>query len=359
VHPERWWTVTAADQPVSAARASRNLRNGLISLVILVALVAGLLAAVPGLKGVADEVTRMKPGWLVAAVGFEVLSCLSYVLAFMQVFDRAPIRMGARIALSELAFGAAVSVGGVGSVAVGAWLLIDRGRDKRDVAERSAVLFLLTSAINVLTLAGVGLLLFVGVLPGPRNWLLSLLPGIVGAVTFVFFLALPRVMDRLTHVEHPGRIRKLLAETAFSIRLTEQILFSRDWRILGAIGYLWFDMLVLVACFAAGGTVPPLATVVLAYQIGYLSNMIPIPGGIGVLDGSFIALFALYGVRASHAAAATLVYHGISLWVPAMWGTIAFVLLRKSRGKPMPLRPARRQWPELELASERDPEQGT
>jgi uncharacterized membrane protein YbhN (UPF0104 family) len=346
--------VTAADPPVNAARATRNLRNGLISLAILVALVAGLLAAVPGLKGVADEVTRLKPGWIVAAVGLEVLSCLSYVLAFIQVFDRAPIRMGARIALSELAFGAAVSVGGVGSVAVGAWLLIDRGRDRKDVAERSAVLFLITSAINVLTLAAVGLLLFVGVLPGPRNWLLSLLPGLVGVATFVFFLALPPVMDRLGDVKNPGRIRKLLTEVAFSIRLTKQILFSADWRILGAIGYLWFDMGVLMACFAAGGTVPPLATVVLAYQIGYLSNMIPIPGGIGVLDGSFVAMFVLYGVKASHAAAATLVYHGISLWVPAMWGTIAFLMLRKTRGQPMPLRPPRRQWPEP--AKERDSE---
>jgi uncharacterized membrane protein YbhN (UPF0104 family) len=345
--------MTAVDPPVTAARASRNLRNGLISLAILVALVAGLLAAVPGLKSVADEVTRMKPGWLVAAVGFEVMSCLSYVLAFIQVFDRAPIRMAERIAMSELAFGAAVSIGGVGSVAVGAWLLVDRGRDRRDVAERSAVLFLLTSAINVLTLAAVGFLLFIGVLPGPRNWLLSLLPGIVGAGAFVFFLALPPVMDRLADVKRPGRIRTVLTEIAFSIRLTEKILFSADWRILGAIGYLWFDMGVLMACFAAGGTVPPLATVVLAYQIGYLSNMIPIPGGIGVLDGSFVAMFVLYGVRASHAAAATLIYHGISLWVPAMWGTVAFLLLRKTRGQPMPLRPARRQWPEM--TDRRDP----
>jgi hypothetical protein len=39
---------------------------------------------------------------------------------------------------------------------------------------------------------------------------------------------------------------------------------------------------VLLACFAALGHVPPLAAVVLAY----LSNFVPIPGNIGVLDSS-------------------------------------------------------------------------
>jgi uncharacterized membrane protein YbhN (UPF0104 family) len=48
-----------------------------------------------------------------------------------------------------------------------------------------------------------------------------------------------------------------------------------------AIGYLWFDIAVLFECFAAAGHMPPLAPVVLAYQIGYLSNFIPVPGGGG------------------------------------------------------------------------------
>src|SRR5437762_7313426 len=89
---------------------ARSLWRGLISLAILVAFVAGLLLAVPGLHGVARAVGHMSIGWLLIAVGFEILSCLGYVLAFLQVFERAPIRFGARVALSELAFGSAVSL---------------------------------------------------------------------------------------------------------------------------------------------------------------------------------------------------------------------------------------------------------
>jgi uncharacterized membrane protein YbhN (UPF0104 family) len=211
------------------------------------------------------------------------------------------------------------------------------------VAERSAVLFLLTSAINVITLVLAGLGLFVGVLPGPGNPLLSALPAAVGAVVFAFFLALPGMIDRGLARRLPQRLDIVLRTTAMSIRDTWELLRRPDWRIVGAIGYLWFDIGVLLACFAATGRTPPLASVVLAYQLGYISNAIPIPGGIGVLDGSLIGMLALYGVGATDAAAATVVYHAIALWIPAVWGTIAFVVLRRTRRQPLQLRPPRRR----------------
>jgi uncharacterized membrane protein YbhN (UPF0104 family) len=324
-------------EQVDAANARRSLRNGFITLALGVALAVGLLLAVPGLKGVATTVSNMKAEWVVAAVLLEVLSCASYVVVFLQVFDRAPRRIGAEIALTEEAFGAAVSLGGVGSLAVGAWLMVERGASARRIAERSAVLFLYTSAINVITLILAGLGLFLG-LPGPSNPLLSIVPAAVGAVVLVLFLLLPRYIDRVVARIRPGRLCAFLTETAASVRDTKRLVFHPDWRIVGAIGYLWFDIAVLFACFAAAGHVPPLAPVVLAYQIGYLSNFIPVPGGIGVLDGSLIGMLVLYGVGGTVATAATLVYHVISLWVPAIWGTIAFVVLQKSKRQPVVLR---------------------
>jgi len=322
---------------VDASKARRSLRNGFITLILALALVVGLLLAVPGLKGVATTVSHMKLQWVVVAVVLEALSCASYILAFLQVFDRAPLRIGARVALSEEAFGAAVSIGGAGSLAVGMWLMVERGAPPRRIAQRSAVLFLYTSAINVITLVLAGLGLLLG-LPGPRNLLLSVVPAAVGAVVLVLFLLLPRYVDRLAERVKPGRLHTVLIDTAASVRDTERLTFHPDWRIVGAIGYLWFDIAVLFACFAAAGHAPPLAPVVLAYQIGYLSNFIPVPGGIGVLDGSMIGMLVLYGLGGTVAAAATLTYHAISLWVPATWGTIAFVLLQRTKGQPVVLR---------------------
>jgi uncharacterized membrane protein YbhN (UPF0104 family) len=319
----------------------RSLWRGLISLAILVALVVSLVLAVPGLHGVGDAVAEMHPGWVLVAVALEILSCLGYVVAFLQVFDRAPVRFGARVALSELAFGAAVSLGGAGSVAVGAWLLVERGGNPARIAQRSAMLFMLTSAINVITLALAGLGLWTGLLPGPSNPLLSLVPGAVGTAVLVLFLALPIMTDRFVAKRAPGRVRTLMIEFASSIRSTRALLTTPDWRIIGAIAFLWCDIGVLAACFAATGPVPPLATIVLAYQIGYLSNLIPIPGNVGVLDGSMVGMLVLYGISATLATAATIVYHAIALWIPAMWGTIAFIILRRTRNEPITLRPPR------------------
>jgi uncharacterized membrane protein YbhN (UPF0104 family) len=346
-------TIAADEREASKqdAAAGKSLWRNLIWLGALVALAVGLLIAVPGLQGVAHTVSQMNVRWLILAVVLEILSCAGYILAFLQVFERSPIRFGARVALTELAFNSAVSLGGVGSVAVGGLLLVERGGDPTRVAERSAVLFLLTTAINVLTLILAGFLLWLGVLPGNQNPWLSLFPAVFCTVAFLAVLAIPHYSERLAARRPPGKLRTVLQETAISIRLTEQVLFRWDWRIIGAIAYLWCDIGVLMACFAAAGPVPPVAVVVLAYQIGYLSNVIPVPGGIGVLDGSLVGMFALYGgTAASLATAATVVYHAISLWVPALWGTVAFVILQRTRNRPLTLRPPRSERRQLRRA---------
>jgi hypothetical protein len=52
-------------------------------------------------------------------------------------------------------------------------------------------------------------------------------------------------------------------------------------------------------------------------------------------------MFVLYKTSATTATAATVVYHAIALWIPAMWGTAAFVVLRRTRSRPITLRPPR------------------
>src|SRR5262249_62071238 len=135
------------------------------------------------------------------ALALEVAPCLGCVLAFRQVFGRAPIRLGARVALTELAFGVAVSLGGAGSVAIGALLLVERGGPPGRVAQLSAVLFLFTSAINVITLALVGFGLWTGVLAGPDNVLLSLVPAVIATLTLIAFIAWPPLVERHVDLE--------------------------------------------------------------------------------------------------------------------------------------------------------------
>ena len=108
-----------------------------------------------------------------------------------------------------------------------------------------------------------------------------------------------------------------------------RILLAPRWRLAGALGYLWFDIAALWAVFAATGRVPPLAALVLGYLIGQLTNALPVPGGIGVLDAGLAAALVLYGADPAAAIAAVLVYHALVSWIPGVGGLLAFASLRR------------------------------
>ena len=116
----------------------------------------------------------------------------------------------------------------------------------------------------------------------------------------------------------PGPIGSLIVRVASWVRDTAAVAFKRDWRVLGSVGYLLFDIAVLWACLRAVGASVPLLALVVGYQVGYLANLVPIPGAIGVLEGGLLGALVLYGLPAAPAAAAVVMYHAIALWVPTL-----------------------------------------
>jgi uncharacterized membrane protein YbhN (UPF0104 family) len=98
--------------------------------------------------------------------------------------------------------------------------------------------------------------------------------------------------------------------------------------MLGAAGFLWLDMAALwAACRATGHPIGVLAVAV-AYFIGYLATMIPMPAGLGVLDSGLAGALVLYGFSPTASVGAVLVYHAISVWVPGLGGLIAWLPAR-------------------------------
>ena len=100
--------------------------------------------------------------------------------------------------------------------------------------------------------------------------------------------------------------------------------------IVGASGYMLFDVAMLGVCFTAfGNDVPPVGVLLVAYIIGQLGGLIPIPGGIGGVDGGLIGTLVLYGVDATDAAVAVIAYRGLLLSIPALLGLPALAVLRR------------------------------
>jgi uncharacterized membrane protein YbhN (UPF0104 family) len=304
-------------------RQTRRLRSGLVTAGALSVLLTGLVLALPDLAAVKHALARARPAWLALAAGLECASCLGYVLAFQGIFDSLPRRFAALVAAAEQAVGAVVPVGGAGGIAAGGWLLARRGLPVRRIAERSAVLFLLTSATNVVALLiGAGGLA-AGWFSGPRDAARALLPAGVAFAVLVVFLWLARQATRQDRAAiRPAALR---AVGDVSVR-TLQVILRPGWRVaVGAPTYLLCDVGVLWLAIHALGVSVPLAPLLVAYLVGYLANAVPIPGGLGVLDGGLAGALIAYHVPAATALGGVLIYHALALWIPTISGTVAFI----------------------------------
>jgi uncharacterized membrane protein YbhN (UPF0104 family) len=316
-------------------RDAHRLRSGVVWAAVLAVLLLGIALAVPNLRSVLDRAVDASWGWLVLGVALELASCLGYVGVVRLVLRRGPAPLIRRLAWAEMAFGAVVPVGGAGGLAVGAWVMRARGASWTRVANRSAVIFLLTSGFNAAVLAVAGIGVWLGVGSNRSGLSYGLLPGGLALAALVGFLLLPLVPasnERAHHLRR--RIQGSLHGLGAWVRDTEKVAFSGDWRLLGAFAYLLCDIAVLWACLRAVGVRAPIMALVVGYQIGYLANLIPVPGSIGVLDGGLLAALVLYKLPAAPTAAAVILYHAIALWIPTLGGTWGFVSLRRTMGAP-------------------------
>jgi uncharacterized membrane protein YbhN (UPF0104 family) len=322
------------------AAQSRRLRNSIISLAVFFAIVAGLLLGVPGLRAAGERITDAKAGWVAAGVALELLSCASYVVLFGLVFGRLGRRLSSRLSLAELAVNSVVSASGLGGIALGAWVLRTKGISVERIAKRSVLLFVLTSAANVGAVVVIGVPMWLGLLPGSRNPLLTLLPAGAALATIIGTLALARWARRRAVAarrssEH-GRALVALVAIGGGVEGAVELIRRHDWRLLGAVGYCMWDVACLFACIAAYGSTPTFWAVAMAYLVGMLANSIPIPGGFFAVEGGLVGMLLLFGARpASMVLAAVVTYRAISLWIPALIGSAAFLSLRGEIGKPL------------------------
>jgi uncharacterized protein (TIRG00374 family) len=334
-------SVDADELEVPEELSRRRLRTRLAFLAGLILAVVAVITLVPGLEGLRTSLSHAAPGWLLLGVGLKVLSGLGYVAVFRMVFcRRMSWRVSTELGMSELGANALFPTGGAGGLALGAWALKRGGMQAGVIARRTAAFFLLTSVPNVLGVVLVGLGLAVRAFSGETNLLLTFVPALIAAMSIVAALlagrTAPGLHARLRRREEAGSSRRMtvVLKTLVAVAdgVNEAVALLREgnlWLIGGLIAYLAFDVMVLWASFRAFGPVPPLAIVWIAYLIGELGGLIPVPGGIGGIDAGLVGTFVLYRVPVTSAVSAVLAYRAIALLVPALLGSVAFVMLRR------------------------------
>jgi uncharacterized membrane protein YbhN (UPF0104 family) len=112
-----------------------------------------------------------------------------------------------------------------------------------------------------------------------------------------------------TVASHPDNVFRLLAASA----VTQLVLAAGLTATLHAVGaHTSFGGLMLVTCFTS-----------------LVGGLAPVPGGIPVMEASYISGLTLIGVPQDQAVVTTLLFRTCTAYLPALWGAAAWRSLRR------------------------------
>ncbi|MGH2943810.1 MAG: lysylphosphatidylglycerol synthase transmembrane domain-containing protein [Solirubrobacteraceae bacterium] len=324
----------------------RRLVLGLLFIVSTLAFLYFVLPQLGDLREQSEQVGEGNHWWLAVGFVFTLASFGGYVMMFQGVFVRAGSRVDWRasyqITMAGLAATRLFAAGGAGGIALTAWALRRAGMPRRQVADKTLAFLILTYAVYMAALVVCGFGLYFGVLPGPAPFAITVIPALFALVAIALGLGLSRVPPDLQRrlegfAQRGGRLARIAqrlanAPAAFSAGMREALCHvrERDPALLGAIAYWGFNIAVLWACFHAFGNPPPLAVIIMGYFVGFLGNLLPLPGGIGGVDGGMIGAFAAFGVPLPLVVPAVLAYRVFTFWLPTIPGAIAYFQLRRT-----------------------------
>jgi uncharacterized membrane protein YbhN (UPF0104 family) len=312
----------------AATVKDRRLHRWPLWSAMLVASAAAAFLAVPALAEVPARLVNGCGNWIALAGALELLSAVGFVVSFKLVFAL-PLSWRAAVPAALRALGAStiLPAGGLIGPAMGAWSTSTQTPSISQLTRATTTFVTLTNAPVAIALALLGALLGLGLVSGPHETALTILPALIAAG----LLAATWLIGRSSSRQPPSPRRRILfsrtlakpaAAISDGVGDARRLIIAGDWKLSGALAYYGFDNAVLWAAFHAYGRVPPLGVVVMGYLVGSLAGALPLPAGLGAVDGGLIGALVLYGAPAAPAAAAVLLYRGISLSLPAVLGAV-------------------------------------
>lgn len=330
-------------------RARITQRQAVLFGVFVIAVVAFLYFGLPRLAGLDETLERVREGdpwWLFVCLVFEVLSFGGYIWLFRAVYVHGNTRIDWKasyeITMAGLAATRLFAAAGAGGAALTAWALRRSGMRARTIASRMVAQYALLYGVYMLAMIIAGMGMWFGIFAGSDDFALTVVPAIFGVIVLTLALGctlIPGQIDRrlARWAQGSGRWTQLVAQASKvpaavgdGVREALRLARAGEWGVLGAVIWWLFDILTLWAAFHAFGEPPPFFALVMAYYVGMLANLLPLPGGIGGVDGGMIGALIAFGVEPSLAVVSVLTYRAFSFWLPTIPGGIAYLQLRKT-----------------------------
>ena len=349
----------AADElEVSRFQALLQDRRKIVSGILLVLLlVVAIYVLFPKIVGADEAVNKLDEAtwyWILIAIGFNVVAFAAYVALFRgvlggtrddEVHRRLDLRASYQITMAGLAATRIFSAAGAGGIVLTYWALRKAGMPRRRAACRMVAFLVLTYFVYLAALVVFGVLLRVGVLPGPAPLAGTVVPAAISGGLILLFLLIALIPQdferRIQHyaggyrrVRYLQRIAKGPATLATGTRTAIAYIRHPQRGLLavgGAAGFWAANIGILWASFEAFGGHVPFAVLVQGFFLGMAANLIPSPaGGVGAVDAGMIGAFSIFGIDESVVFPAVLTYRVIAFWLPIPPGIVAFVQLRKT-----------------------------
>ena len=236
--------------------------------------------------------------------------------------------------MAALAASRMFSAGGAGGLVLQAWALRHAGLEAREVADRTVTFIVIQYLIYMVAVVLVRLRAVLRPPPGRAPFAITFVPAALALVATVVGLSLGFVPpDLQKRMDAQGRLRRLAqlpASASAGHPRRAQRLRSPDASVARRDRFWAFQIAVLWACFDAFGDAPPLGVLILGFFVGMLGNLLPLPGGIGGVDGGMIGAFAALGMDSGLATVAVLTFRGFTFWLPTIPGVVAFIALRRT-----------------------------
>jgi len=320
-----------AEDALSLGSVSPRKAALLVATLALLALSVVLLA--PAFADLPEAWERIRNGdmrWLSLALAFEVLSFLGHIVLFSAVAEdggsgsRIGLWASTQINLAGHAATRLFASAGAGGIALTAWAMRRSGMERTDVAARMVTFLVLLYGVYMGGMVIGGLGLYSGVLPGGGSFAITVVPAIFGAAVIALVASAQWVAPG------EGRIRSVMAPVGRGVRDARRLLRTGNAGLIGALMWWGFDIAVLWACFEAFGAAPSFAVITVAYLVGMLATTLPLPGGVGGVDGGMVAALIAFGVEPELALIAVLAYRGFAFWLPIAPGALAYLGLRRT-----------------------------